>query len=95
VLRATTSSSSSASSPDSKATTHEVQASSRVWASPLRRPATRLRPCPPQPPGSPGRQPLSCPRGQCALEGLRQPRLAREPLPRQRRPDRTTRAPPH
>jgi hypothetical protein len=35
VLRAATSSSSSASSPDLEVAAHEVQASSRVWASPL------------------------------------------------------------
>jgi hypothetical protein len=44
VLRGATSSSSSASSPDSKAAAHEVQASSWVRASPLAAPCYRVAP---------------------------------------------------
>jgi hypothetical protein len=44
VLRGATSSSSSALSPDSKAAAHEVQASSRVWASPLAAPCNKAAP---------------------------------------------------
>jgi hypothetical protein len=45
VLRAATSSSSSASSPHSKVAAHEVQASSRVWASPLAAPLQQSSVC--------------------------------------------------
>jgi hypothetical protein len=46
VLHAATSSSSSASSPDSEVAAHEVHVSSRVWASPLVAPYNKAAPAP-------------------------------------------------
>jgi hypothetical protein len=71
-----------------------VQASSRVWASPLAATCNKAALVSSSTSRISGEAALIVPLGQCALEGWRRARPAREPLLRQRRPDGATKAPP-